>query len=291
MKKIRLGLFPNLDKKAVLAYLPQVIAMCRTLELEVVLPEAIADNYAVQAYDIQDSASLQELDVAMSLGGDGTFLRMAHYVAALMVPVIGVNMGKLGFLTEVEWPYLQQALERIKGGNYTIGKHSMLKADVYRGKNVIISTQALNDIVLARGHFSKITRLSVKIEGKPSANYPSDGLIVATATGSTAYSLSAGGPIIYPGLDVIALTPICAHALHTRPLIIPMTEKIEIQPRTPSEEILLSSDGEIVQAIDSDEKVVITKGPHTVNFIKMNPASYYETWQDKLLRGENSTQF
>ncbi|MEG2343835.1 MAG: NAD(+)/NADH kinase [Acidaminococcaceae bacterium] len=286
-----LGIFPNLDKISVCENLPHIVTSCRQLGIEPCLPQEIAQNYACRAYSVENLASMQNFAVAMSLGGDGTLLRMTHYTAPLDIPVFGINFGKLGFLTEVELPQLAESLQRIVAGDYTLEQRSMLQAKIFQEARKIVEVQALNDIVLAKGHFSRLARLSVKIGGQKSANYPSDGLIVATATGSTAYSLAAGGPIVYPGLDVSILTPICAHALHTRPLLIPMAEQIEIKALPPYEELLLSADGVIIKSLAEDERVVIKKSPCSTRFIRINPLTYYETWQQKLRRGEDSTKF
>ena len=125
---------------------------------------------------------------------------------------------------------------------------------------------------------------SLKVNGKRSGNYAADGIIMATATGSTAYSLSAGGPLVHPSLDVTIITPICAHALYTRPLLIPMDRVIELNAIPPYEELLLSADGEIVASIAENDTVRIAKSPDKVTFIRLNGRSYYETWQEKLIR-------
>ena len=143
---------------------------------------------------------------------------------------------------------------------------------------------ALNDMVVAKGHFSKLAHLELKINGKHSGIYAADGLIVATATGSTAYSLSAGGPMVHPSLDVSIITPICAHALYTRPLIIPGNNLIEITAVPPYEELLLSADGEIASAVAENDIIRIDKNPEPVRLIRLNGRSYYETWQQKLMR-------
>lgn len=158
----------------------------------------------------------------MTLGGDGTILRAARYVTPLQVPLIGVNMGKVGFLTEACFPDLEKVLKKLADGAYTIEKRSMLQLSIWEAGKIIKKGHALNDMVLESADRSRLTRLRMRIAGQPSANFPSDGIIIASATGSTAYSLSAGGPVVHPSLSVMLITPICPHALHARPLVIPM---------------------------------------------------------------------
>lgn len=281
-----LGIFPNLEKDSVRDILAHVVEFCRKNEIEPVLPETIAAKYDCKEYRIDDATSMRCFQAAMSLGGDGTLLRMTRYTAPLEIPVFGVNFGKLGFLTEVELPQMEMALLQVREGKYTVESRSMLQAVVYEGETEVVRAHALNDFVLTKGHFSRLARLSVKIAGQKSIAYPSDGVIVATATGSTAYSLAAGGPIVYPGLDVSILTPICAHSLEARPLLIPMSDKIEIKVMPPCDEWFLSADGMKIKSISEKEKVVIEKSPRSVKFLRINPSTYYETWQEKLRRGE-----
>ena len=205
-------------------------------------------------------------------------------MAPLKIPVFGVNFGKLGFLAEIELNELPEALSKLTAGEYVLEERSQLQACVWRDGKVLIDAHALNDMVVAKGHFSKLAHLSLKVNGKRSGNYAADGIIMATATGSTAYSLSAGGPLVHPSLDVTIITPICAHALYTRPLLIPMDRVIELNAIPPYEELLLSADGEIVASIAENDTVRIAKSPDKVTFIRLNGRSYYETWQEKLIR-------
>ncbi len=283
--RLVLGIFPNLEKSSVLNILEHVVNFCRTNGIVAVLPDSIADEYGCKGYSIEQQSSMNCLTAAMSLGGDGTLLRMTRYTASLKIPVFGVNLGKLGFLTEVELPQMEMAMLKVRDGEYSVENRSMLQAVVFNSDEAeVLRAHALNDFVLTKGHFSRLARLDVKIAGQKSIAYPSDGVIVATATGSTAYSLAAGGPIVYPGLDVSILTPICAHSLETRPLIIPMSDPIEIKVMPPCGEWYLAADGINIKRITENEKVVIQKSPLSVKFLRIYPSTYYETWQEKLRR-------
>ena len=284
MEAKRLGIFPNLSKEKVCIALPEFIELCKDWRLIPVLPESVAEQYECEAYCESDPQSLQKLDFAVSLGGDGTLLQMARYLAPLGVPAFGINFGKLGFLAEIDLRGMYKAISRLSQGNYTIETRSMLLASVLRNGEVIAQAHALNDHVLAKGMFSKLAHMMLFINGKLSGKYAADGLIIATATGSTAYSLSAGGPLVMPELDVSVITPVCAHSLANRALIIPMTEKIELKPVPGSEEMLLSADGENVIEVPNDTMVHIEKCPYDMKLVRLTSRDYYQTWQQKLMR-------
>ena len=284
MEAKRLGIFPNLSKEKVCIALPEFVELCKDWRLIPVLPESVAEQYECEAYCESKPQSLQRLDFAVSLGGDGTLLQMARYLAPLGVPAFGINFGKLGFLAEIDLRGMYKAISRLSQGNYTIETRSMLLASVLRDGELIAQAHALNDHVLAKGMFSKLAHMMLFINGKLSGKYAADGLIIATATGSTAYSLSAGGPLVMPELDVSVITPVCAHSLANRALIIPMTEKIELKPVPGSEEMLLSADGENVIEVPNDTMVHIEKCPYDMKLIRLTSRDYYQTWQQKLMR-------
>ena len=284
MEAKRLGIFPNLSKEKVCIALPEFVELCKDWRLIPVLPESVAEQYECEAYCESDPQSLQKLDFAVSLGGDGTLLQMARYLAPLGVPAFGINFGKLGFLAEIDLRGMYKAISRLSQGNYTIETRSMLLASVLRDGEIIAQAHALNDHVLAKGMFSKLAHMMLFINGKLSGKYAADGLIIATATGSTAYSLSAGGPLVMPELDVSVITPVCAHSLANRALIIPMTEKIELKPVPGSEEMLLSADGENVIEVPNDTMVHIEKSPYDMKLVRLTSRDYYQTWQQKLMR-------
>lgn len=284
MEAKRLGIFPNLSKEKVCIALPEFVELCKDWRLIPVLPESVAEQYECEAYCESDPQSLQRLDFAVSLGGDGTLLQMARYLAPLGVPAFGINFGKLGFLAEIDLRGMYKAISRLSQGNYTIETRSMLLASVLRDGEIIAQAHALNDHVLAKGMFSKLAHMMLFINGKLSGKYAADGLIIATATGSTAYSLSAGGPLVMPELDVSVITPVCAHSLANRALIIPMTEKIELKPVPGSEEMLLSADGENVIEVPNDTMVHIEKSPYDMKLVRLTSRDYYQTWQQKLMR-------
>ena len=282
----RLGLFPNLNKAKVREALPGIIELCRKYDIEPWFPREYERSYSpnLPTYGFKDKATLRQLDAAVSLGGDGTLLRLAGIMLCHEVPIFGINFGKLGFLAELDLDNLEQALEHFSKNNCAVEKRSVLKATVITDDREIIKAYALNDIVLAKGIYSKLARFNMYINGKPSGNYSADGLIVSTATGSTAYCLAAGGPLVMPELDVSIITPVCAHSLSSRTLIIPSTEIIELRGVAGSEEMMLSADGKNVSEVDEFDVVRIEKSSFSLKLLRLTDTDYYQTWQQKLMR-------
>ncbi|MBQ5600583.1 MAG: NAD(+)/NADH kinase [Phascolarctobacterium sp.] len=273
-----------MTKEKVCADLQIFVDLCREQGLVPLLPQEICTEYNCEGYDLQDVEALRKLDFAVSLGGDGTLLKMALYLAPLGIPAFGVNFGKLGFLAEIDQPSMRKAIMRLVRGDYSLENRSLLRAQVMLNDECIKEVHALNDLVLAKGAYSKMAHMQMYINGKPSGSYAADGLIVATATGSTAYSLSCGGPLVQPELEVSVITPICAHSLTARTLIIPMSEVIELKAVPGSEDMMLEADGESIIGVSNDTYLRIDKSPYTMKLIRLTSRDYYQTWQQKLMR-------
>jgi NAD+ kinase len=207
-------------------------------------------------------------DLIVVLGGDGTLIHAAGLCAGREVPILGVNMGTLGFLTEFPRDRVWEALDAALAGKLQASRRLMLAAEVRRGGQVLLSGAALNDVVIARDALSRLARLDVSVDSKEAATYEADGLIVATPTGSTAYSLSAGGPIVYPTHDAILLTPICPHALTQRPLVLPAD--LPIHMRLVTGEMFATVDGALGRHLEMGDEVQIRKAPHRTVLLK-NP--------------------
>ena len=270
----------NIEKVRVC--LNTVLALCDKYDITVVLPGELADTWGRERFSGKDS----RLDAAVSLGGDGSFLRMAREMVKINVPVFGINFGHLGFLAEIEFEGMEQALAFLAAGIFTTEKRHLLQAQVVSGgKKIVRGALAINEFVAARGNLSTINYMELLINGKSSGRYAADGLIVATATGSTAYSLSAGGPLVQPEVDVMVITPICAHSLSARPLVIPATEEVSIRllPVNTSS-MVLSADGIAISEIGQQDIVTITRNRKSMRLIRLIDRSYYETWQEKLIR-------
>ena len=225
------------------------------------------------------------VDLVVVLGGDGTLLAMADRVsqAGRDIPILGVNFGHLGFLTEISWPELFGALESVLAGRATIDERTMLHAAVWRDHQQIELRSALNDVVITRGALSRILEFSVSVGGEFVARFHADGLIVSTPTGSTAYNLSAGGPILHPDLDALVLTPIAPHSLTNRPVVFPATAEVIVQPfaSDPSQWVYLSIDGQSGVRLEPRDVVKVRRtGP--ARLIQSSSRSYFEVLRQKL---------
>lgn len=282
----RLGVFPNTGKDNVHNALPDFLELCRHHGLNPLLPIDLAKDYGCDAFDVEQPATLLSLDVTVSLGGDGTLLQMARHLLTYDIPLFGINFGTLGFLAEIDVPGMNKAINRLSQGNYSIEKRSLLRAEIFHEDSgvKVATAHALNEFVLAKGIYSKMGHMQMFLNGRPSGRYAADGLIIATATGSTAYNLSAGGPLVMPELDVSVITPICAHSLQSRAFVVPMTDLIELRCVPGSEECLLAGDGENIAPVLEGDVVRIERSPYQVNLIRLTSRDYYQTWYQKLMR-------
>lgn len=286
-----IGIFPNMEKQNISSVLKAIVNFLKRKNIEIFLSTDIANSYDCKGFDLTNQDLIKSFDLAVSLGGDGTFLRMAKFVSPHDIPMCGVNLGRLGFLTEVDLDKLELSLELLTARRFEVEKRAMLSVVVMRAGRRVFQSDALNDIVISRGHFSSMLRLMVTIGNSPAGKYPVDGLIFATATGSTGYSLSAGGAIVHPSLEVCLITPIASHALHTRPFIVPTSENIITELCGKHDDVILSVDGQTIGNIYAGDEIKISKSDYQALFVRVNNLSYYETWQKKLLRGEESVNF
>jgi NAD+ kinase len=232
---------------------------------------------AVERHHLADRA-----DLIVVLGGDGTLLGVARLVASQGTPILGVNLGGLGFLTEVTMPEAQAALGRVLDGDYEVDRRIMLEAIVERASEQLAqSFQAFNDVVVGKGPLGRMLELDVLANHEAFCSYRADGLIVATPTGSTAYALSAGGPIVFPTLNAIVLAPICPHTLSNRPVVLPDSYEIEIHVKAPDHDTTLTVDGQESAQLGPDDSIKIHRGRHAVSLIR-SAHPYFEIWRDKL---------
>lgn len=225
-------------------------------------------------------------DIIIVLGGDGTLLSVARLIEENNVPILGVNLGGLGFLTEITTAELYPLLEDIVKENFTVESRIMLDAIIYREGKMAAHYCAFNDVVVNRGALARIVDLEIKINNLYVTTYRSDGLIVATPTGSTAYSLAAGGPIVYPAMNALILSPICPHTLTNRPIVIPGNIKIEINLVTPHEDVLATMDGQVGYSLNYRDSIEIKKAKNTIKLIQSPGKNYYEVLRKKLKWGE-----
>lgn len=225
-------------------------------------------------------------DLVISLGGDGTLLNIAPLVERPDVPILGVNLGGLGFITEVGVDELKSVLAKTLEGDYEVEKRMTLEVRVKSGKSKPCKFRVLNDAVIAKGARSRIIHLETYIGDNYLCTYRADGLIISTPTGSTAYSLAAGGPILEPTLETVVLSPICPHTLTNRPIVVPGSAVILVTLRSSGDTVILSPDGQQGVQLNNGDKVEARDYGMPVSLIKIPSRSYYEILRDKLKWGE-----
>ncbi|MEW6263131.1 MAG: NAD(+)/NADH kinase [Thermodesulfobacteriota bacterium] len=248
----------------------------RGLEVHVDRPLAVWSRGPVQPPDFGP------VDLIVVLGGDGTLLYAARTFGVTGVPLLGVNMGGLGFLTEVSLVNLRPALEQVLAGSYQAESRMTLSAEVIRDGEVITSHTVLNDAVINKGALARILDLTVKVDGADLTTYRADGLIISTPTGSTAYNLAAGGPIVHPTQELIILTPICPFTLSNRPLILPRVAVIEIAIDPQASDVLLTSDGQVSCPLSPEDRITVRRSRNQIVLIKNPYKSYFEILRTKL---------
>ena len=229
-----------------------------------------------------DTAALaREVDLLLVFGGDGTMLRAARDIAGSATPLLGINIGGLGFLTAVPSGELSRALNHVWNGEFKYESRALLEASG-RCHGRPVCEMALNDVVASRGAVSRLIGLDVSVDGELVTHYRCDGLIISSPTGSTAYSLSAGGAVIFPTADVVALTPICPHALSNRSLIFPLASIIRLKALNPAPATILSVDGQVVAELDANDEVTIRRSRRAVRLMHLADSSFLETLRHKL---------
>jgi len=227
-----------------------------------------------------------EVDLVIVLGGDGTLLATARALNRKPVPILAVNLGGLGFLTEITREELYPTLEMVVAGTHQTDRRVQLEGELIRTDEVLTSFLALNDVVLNKGAIARIFDFELRVNGELVSTYKSDGLIVSTPTGSTAYSLAAGGPIVTPSVEAFVVTPICAHTLTHRPLVLPNSVKIEVTVKGMREAAYLTVDGQVGIAAHSEDVVRMRKADSFVELIRPPATPYFEILQRKLKWGE-----
>jgi NAD+ kinase len=229
---------------------------------------------------------VQDADALVVLGGDGTLLAASHVVQK-PIPVLGVNFGSLGFLTEITLPELYPTLEGVLSGSYRFEERRMLHAVVRRGGKPQSAGDVLNDVVITKAAFSRIIELDVAVDGAFVSSFRADGLIVSSPTGSTAYNLAAGGPILHPTLPAVVLTPICPHMLSHRPLVVSDGVSVEVSLRDARDgDVQITLDGQQGFPLAPQDTVTVTRSAHAIRLVKAPERDYFEVLRTKLKWGE-----
>ena len=225
------------------------------------------------------------VDLMLVLGGDGTMIATSRMVGDAEVPVMGVNYGGLGYLAEFRIEELFDALESILKGQYKLEKRVMLAVELFRGQEHVSGNRVLNDVVINKSALARIIEIEAYLNQQFVNSFRADGLIISTPTGSTAYNLSAGGPVIYPSMNAIVITPICPFTLSNRPIVVPDDAEIELRLKTEHEEVALTLDGQVGFPLKVEDRVVIRKSRTTFNLVQPMNRNYFEVLRDKLRWG------
>ena len=278
----RIGLVGNAEKAACAASVRAAAQLILRSGREVVCEEITAQHAKLKCAAMSDIAALaRAVDLLIVFGGDGTMLHTARHIAGSKTPMLGVNIGGLGFLTAVPSSRLANALKVLWRGEYKFEARALIEAGGLGRKKKIHAT-ALNDIVISRGAVSRLIALDVSVNGEPITRYRCDGLIVSSPTGSTAYSLAAGGAIVLPTAEVFALTPICPHALSNRSIILPLSATIRVKAVTTVATAYLNADGQIIGELDAGDEITIRRSRSAVRLVHLQDSSFLEALRRKL---------
>jgi NAD+ kinase len=281
------GIWANTDKAAVWKMLPEILNWGKSAGLETWLTTRIQKNkpksVSFECPIIETAEDFKKLDFILSLGGDGTMLSLARAVFDRGTPILGIHLGELGFLAEVIDKDMFQRLDLVAQGKYRITERNVLQCSVSNGSRSR-TLFALNDFVINNGPSVRMLNAQLEAGGLFVANYKADGLIIATPTGSTAYSLAAGGPVVVPGLDSMVVSPICPHSLTFRPIVFPAGETLSISfpGETTDSTIDLAVDGQITESLGKDSAVSIKAADYKIKLIEFDDSNYFHTLRTKM---------
>lgn len=281
-----MGLLVALHKPGVSEAVKQLVALLESSGLEVIMPSEVAN-----LLDRSNAVAIEELektDALIALGGDGCVLSAARLAAPNNVPILGVRIGGFGFLAEVELEHVEEAFTKFLAGEFWLDERTMLQAELWHGENLVWSAIGLNDAVILKSPTSPLPVWEVFVNDELLARYPADGVAIATPTGSTAYTLSAGGPILAPDVDAFLLMPMYAHTLTLRPLILSSKAKVTVKllPQRRPVEGEISVDGQVNCQVLPTHRVLVFKAPFKAKIVRFHGSSFYERLRQKLRWGE-----
>lgn len=275
-----IGVIPNWQKKNAPVVIEKIRSFLEKAGVKVVVMGDRQEKLDGLASRFDSRAN--EIDMIIVIGGDGTILSVARELVHWELPILGINVGHKGFLAEIEVQHLSQYLKCILENDYSITRRLMLHARVYRQRRRVAEFLALNDAVVSKGPFSRIIRLDTFINEEFLESYSGDGLIISTPTGSTGYSLSAGGPIVYPTLDVLLITPICPHSLYNRTVIVNAGETVRLNVSTQHTDIVLTLDGQKGFSLQDKDLVIVGRASFQVKLVTFKDRSFYKLLHQKL---------
>jgi NAD+ kinase len=281
----RILILPNPLKRKAVEFTAKLVELLLIRGFEPVLEPEIAGTLKLPEPQKSVFHDWNGIDLIMVLGGDGSMLNAARRVYPHQIPLLGINMGQLGFLTRIETPQVESALDDLKNGVYYFEERAMLAAEVFRDAALVGKLTGLNELVVAKGASARMIRLETWIDDKYFTTYPADGLIIATATGSTAYSLSAGGPILDPRLTAILISPICAHSLYSRPVVLHEAAQIKIILNANHTDINLTADGQIGINLQPGDQIHLQRAPYNTKLIYFENQGVFDVLKSHLGEG------
>jgi len=273
------AIIANLTKSDVHEIADRIYNWCKLRNVRVFTQQELkcGDNSIVLGQPLPD------VDLVMVLGGDGTFLSVARRYSDSDIPFLGVNLGRLGFLTEVEVADLENSLEKLVNHEFSIEKRAMLSVRVIRRGKEVEQTFALNEVTVAKGPLARIIHLDVGVDNALIGSYHGDGLIVSTPTGSTGYSLSAGGPIVAPNVDLVVITPICPHTLHARPIVVAKDSNIAVEVKSAQQDIVLTVDGQHSFCLQFEDMLEISNSSSQTSLVRLHGKTFFDILRQKLM--------
>lgn len=280
----RLGLFGNPAKPEIAAAVAEAADCCRRAGVPLLAAADLA-RFAPGVESVADDVLPDRCDVVVAFGGDGTMLRAARTIGHRPTPLLGINLGSLGYLTDVPLAELVASLEQLFTGSYTVTERSRIRGRVRRDGRDLVELEALNDLVVNMGPLPRALLMEVRIDQVTLGRFLGDGLIVSTPTGSTAYNLSAGGPIVHPGVHGFVVTPICPHSLAIRPLLIPEDRTVELHFADVGQGATLTADGQAACAVACGDVIHYSRGEHPVRLVKFPHSDFFLSMRHKLQWG------
>lgn len=280
-----IGLIVHTDKPDALRFTREAVEWLQEHGLQVHLEPDIARALDMPSCE-SDEATLCQSDLLLAVGGDGTILRASHLAAPRGIPILGVHLGRFGFIAQIKPQELHTAIARVQAGDYVVEKRLMVRAVAYRRGEPICDALALNDVVVTKGAVARMITLQTFVNDTSLATYSADGVVVATPTGSTAYSLSAGGAIVDPACEVLLLTPICAHTLSARPLVLPADKQVKVVVTADDGDFHLQADGGETVRLQSGDEVRVFRAEERTHLVVFDPDEFYTKLRDRLLWGE-----
>lgn len=278
-----IGVVPNLLKDKELKVTSQITRWLNAKGLSPYMTEEVAEKIQANVITVTKDQLYEKCEALIVVGGDGTILGEAEAASKKMIPIVGVNLGRLGFLADIETEEIDKALEKLIEGQYKLENRMMLRATIVGPDGETHVFHALNDINVTRGSFSRIVEFEIRINGELSDIYRADGVIIASPTGSTAYNLSAGGPIVVPHADTYVVTPICPHTIYSKSVMLCSEDKVRIKTLEEAEDMALSIDGQLKMYLTPQHEVHVERSPLQTQLIKISERKFFEILRQKIV--------